>query len=184
VKAVALAALLVFGSLGSLASASAASPSFACTGNLSPTERTICADNSLAALDVALTAAYQKALAALPPESANSLDETRVGLTVTQKAWIAYRNSCGAGKACIAKAYQVRTGELTAGPNTPDVSCNDTVGAAAAALFVKQCKQVATATHPPCNAVNTCELIVSHNVNRCAFLGDQAPKFCAAYLKP
>jgi uncharacterized protein YecT (DUF1311 family) len=184
VKAGVLATLLVLGSLGLLASANAASPSFSCTGNLSPTEKTICSDDSLAALDVALTAAYKKALAALPEDSANSLDETRVGLTVTQKAWIAYRNTCGVNKVCIAKAYQVRTGELTAGPNTPDVPCNDTVGAAAAAFFVKHCTQVATATHPPCNAANTCELIVSHNANRCAFLGDQAPKFCAAYLKP
>jgi uncharacterized protein len=184
VKAGALATLLIFGCLGSLASANAASPSFSCTGDLSPPEKTICADDSLAVLDVALTAAYQKALAALPEDSANSLDETRLGLTVTQKAWIAHRNACGADKVCIAKAYQIRTGELTAGPNTPDVSCNDTVGAAAAALFVKQCTQVATATHPPCNAANSCELIVSHNVNRCAFLGDRSPKFCAAYLKP
>src|SRR5579871_4158089 len=180
-KAVALAALVI---MGSLAPAGAASPSFSCGGNLSATEKAICADDGLAALDVALTAAYQKALAALEPESANALDETRVGLTVTQKAWIAHRNACGANKGCIAKAYKVRTGELTAGPNTPDVSCTETVGAAAAAVFVQQCKQVATATHPPCNAQNTCELIVSHNANRCGFLGEFTPKFCASYLKP
>ncbi len=182
-KAVALAALLAFGLLGSLASADAASPSFSCTGNLSATEKAICADDSLAALDVALAAAYQKALAALPEDSANQADETRVGLTVTQKAWLAHRNACGADKVCIRKAYTLRTGELTAGPNTPDVACTETVGASAAAIFVQQCKQVATATHPPCNAVNTCELIVSHNANRCMFLGDQAPKFCTAYLR-
>ncbi len=180
-KAVIFTTLLV---LGSLASADAASPSFSCAGRLSPTEKAICGDDTLAALDVALTAAYQKALAAMPEDTANQLDETRLGLTVTQKAWIAHRNACGADKSCIAKVYKIRIGGLTAGPNTPDVSCNDTVGAAAAALLVKQCKQVATATHPPCNAVNTCELIVSHNANRCGFLGDQTPKFCTAYVKP
>ncbi len=180
-KAVALAVLLI---IGSLAPAGAAGPSFSCGGSLSPTEKAICADDGLAAQDVALTAAYQKALAALEPQSANSLDETRIGLTVTQRAWVAHRNACGADKACIGKAYRIRIGELTAGPNTPDVSCNETVGAAAAALFVQQCKQVATATHPPCNAANTCELIVSHNANRCGFLGERTPKFCAGYLKP
>ncbi len=176
-----LATLLV---LGSLAPAGAASPSFSCTGSLSPAEKAICADDGLAAQDVALAAAYRKALAALESESANALDETRIGLTVTQKAWIAHRNACGTDKACIGRAYKIRIGTLTAGSNTPDVSCNETVGAAAAALFVKQCKQVATATHPPCNAANTCELIVSHNANRCGFLGELTPKFCASYLKP
>jgi len=39
-------------------------------------------------------------------------------------------------------------------------------------------------THPPCNADNSCELIVSHNIFRCMVLGDQAPKFCAGLAKP
>jgi uncharacterized protein len=164
--------------------AMAAAPSFPCSGSLTPTEKTICSDDGLASLDVALAAAYKKALAALPPESGNSLDESRVGLIVTEKAWIAHRNQCGIDKACINKAYVVRTGELTAGPNAPDVACTETIGAAAAAQLVDQCKQVATATHPPCNAANSCELIASHNANRCGFLGSQAPKFCTAYLKP
>jgi uncharacterized protein len=162
----------------------AATPSFSCSGNLTPTEKTVCGDNNLAALDVALAAAYQKALASLPQSSGNSLDESRAGLIVTQRAWIAYRNQCGTDKSCISKAYSLRTGELTAGPNAPDVPCTSTIGAAAAAQLVEQCKQVATATRPPCNAANACELIASHNANRCAFLGDQAPKFCAAYLRP
>jgi uncharacterized protein len=178
----ALTALLLLCVL--LPSARAASPSFGCTGNLAPTEKTICADDSLAALDVAMAQAYKAKLASLPSDSGNSLDETRVGLTFTQKAWIAHRNSCGTDKACIAKAYRLRTGELTAGPNTPDVACSDTIGAAAANLLVKQCQQVATATHPPCNAANSCELIVSHNANRCGSLGNAAPKFCADYPHP
>ena len=88
-------------------------------------------------------------------------------------------------QACIRKAYAVRTGALTAGPNTPDTPCRDTVGAKQAALYVKQCLQVATETHPPCNADNTCELMISHNINRCAFLGDATvPKFCTTLPKP
>ena len=120
-KAVIFTTLLV---LGSLASADAASPVFL-RWPLSPTEKAICGDDTLAALDVALRR-FQKALAALPEDSANQLDETRIGLTVTQKAWIAHRNACGAEKSCIAKVCQIRVGGLTAGPNTPDVSCNDT----------------------------------------------------------
>jgi uncharacterized protein len=41
----------------------AATPSFSCTGNLTSTEKVICSDNGLAALDVALAAAYKSKLA-------------------------------------------------------------------------------------------------------------------------
>ena len=34
---------------------------------------------------------------------------------------------------------------------------------------------VAPETHPPCNALNTCEMIISHNIYRCSELGDGAP---------
>jgi uncharacterized protein len=161
--------------------AAAASPSFACGGALALTERVICADESLAALDVAMAAAYQKELAALPQESANQLEETRGGLMLVQKAWLAHRNQCGANKACIRRAYALRTRELTYSRTIPDVPCRDTIGAKAAAVLVRQCIQVKTATHPPCNAANSCELIASHNINRCQLAGDSAPKFCASY---
>ncbi len=177
----AVAALLVW---QLITPAVAATPSFPCTGRLSPTEKTVCADDSLAALDVALAAAYKAKLATLPANSANGLEETQPGLAFTQKAWLAYRNICRANASCIRKAYQARTAALTAGANTPDMPCRNTVGAKQAAVFVAQCKQVAPETHPPCNADNACELIVSHNITRCAQSGPGAPKFCAAYPRP
>jgi uncharacterized protein len=164
-----------------LSPAHAASPSFVCTGSLSATEKTICADDGLAALDVTLAAAYKAKFATLSPDSANALEETQAGLAFTQKAWIANRNACGADKSCIRKTYQLRTGALTAAENSPDVPCRSTVGAKQAAVFVRQCVQVSTETHPPCNADNACELILSHNITRCAEFGPGAPKFCAAY---
>jgi uncharacterized protein len=163
----------------------AAEPSFACAGNLTPTEAAICKNDDLAALDRALAAAFKSKLDGVPGVKAHSDDDDRDAIVIAQKAWIVHRNECGADKACIRKAYAVRTGALTAGPNTPDTPCRDTVGAKQAALYVQQCLQVATATHPPCNAENTCELIISHNIDRCAFLGDgHVPKFCAALPKP
>ena len=87
-------------------------------------------------------------------------------------------------RTCIYKAYIVRKTALTAGDNAKDTPCSDTVGAAQAAIYVKDCIAVATGTHPPCNADNTCELIVSHNIFGCTGLGGGAPKFCAAYVKP
>jgi len=164
--------------------ASAAAPSFSCSGPLNPTERVICADPDLAALDRAVATTYRNKFDGLPVESASALDEVVKSLVITQKAWLAYRDSCGADRGCILKAYEVRKASLAAGDNAKTMPCRDVVGAAQAAIYVKECVAVATETHPPCNAANDCELIVSHNIFRCTGLGDGAPKFCAAYTKP
>jgi uncharacterized protein len=178
-----LPAAALTASLICVAPAAAANPSFPCTGNLSPTEKAICADDGLAALDVALAAAYKNKLANPGPQD-YSLDDPRDAIPITQKAWLAHRNSCGPDKACIRNAYVIRTTALTAGANTKDTPCSDTVGAKQATVYVKQCISVAPETHPPCNALNTCEMIIAHNIYRCFELGDGAPKFCAAYPPP
>ena len=164
--------------------AATARPSFACSGALNPTEIAICADESLAALDRAVATAYRNKFDGLPVESADALDQVVKSLIITQKAWLAYRDSCGADHGCIYKAYRTRKAALIAGDDAKEVPCRDMVGAEQAAVFVKDCIAVATETHPPCNADNSCELIVSHNIFRCAGLGDGAPQFCAAYTKP
>jgi uncharacterized protein len=177
----ALAAVLM---AAAVAPAAAANPSFSCSGELKPTEKVICSDETLAGLDRTLATAYKNKFDGLPVESANALDEVVRSLAITQKAWLAHRNSCGTDWSCIRKAYATRIAALTASDNAKDVPCSDTVGAEQAAVYVQQCIAVATETHPPCNAQNSCELIVSHNVFRCAGLGDQTPKFCAAYAQP
>jgi hypothetical protein len=60
-------------------------------------------------------------------------------------------------------------------------SCNQAVGPAQAATYVSQCTQVSPATHPPCNAANSCALIISEIRRSCALIGAGAPSFCAAY---
>ncbi len=183
VIAVALAAPLL---LPSIRAASAAEPSFSCAGPVTPAEAAICKDDDLAALDRTLAAAFKAKLDAIAAGTAKADDDDRDAVVITQKAWIAHRNECGSDKACIRKAYALRIGALTAGPNRPYTPCRDTVGAKQAAVYVKQCLQVATAAHPPCNAENSCELIISHNIDHCGFLGDgnEVPKFCAALPKP
>jgi len=162
----------------------AATPSFSCTGVLTPTEAVICSDDSLAALDRALAAAYRNKFDGMPVESGNALEEVVRSLAITQKAWLAHRNACGTDRSCIRQAYRTRAAALTAAVDARNVPCRDTVGAQQAAVYVKDCIAVATETHPPCNADNSCELIVSHNHFRCSSLGDSAPKSCAAYLAP
>jgi uncharacterized protein len=161
-----------------------AHPSFACSGSLNPTETAICTDESLAALDRTVTTAYRNKFDGLPVESADALDQLVKSLIITQKAWTAHRNSCGADHTCIYRAYRIRKAALTSGDDAKAVSCRDMVGIEQAAVYVKDCIAVGSETHPPCNADNACELIVSHNIFRCAGLGDGAPKFCAAYTKP
>jgi uncharacterized protein len=179
--AAALGTLLMVQSMGS---AGAANPSFACTGAITPTEKVICSDDTLAALDRALATAYRNKFDGLPVESADALDEVVKSLVITQRAWLAHRDSCGTDTACVYNAYIVRKRTLVAGDDAKDTPCRDTVGAEQAAIFVKECIAVALETHPPCNADNSCELIVSHNILRCTDLGAGAPQFCAAYVKP
>jgi uncharacterized protein len=173
----ALAALLIG---QSVPPAAAASPSFACTGSLLPTEAAICANDSLAALDRSLTAIYDSKLGTLPTSQ-------REELASAEKAWLAERNSCGANTSCINNAYLVRIGQLGGVPPSPanaatgETSCNQAVGPAQAATYVSQCTQVSAATHPPCNAANSCALIISEIRRSCALIGAGAPSFCAAY---
>jgi uncharacterized protein len=170
--------------LASALPAVAATPSFDCSGMLTPTEMVICSDGSLAALDRAVANAYRNKFDGMPIESANALDEVVKSLVITQKAWMAHRDACGTDRTCIYKAYAVRKAALTAGDNAKDTPCRDTVGAEQAAIYVEECIATATETHPPCNTDNACEPIVSHNIFRCNGLGGQAPKFCAAYTRP
>lgn len=60
------------------------------------------------------------------------------------------------------------------------VSCRAQVGAARAALYVNQCLAITTATHPPCNADNACEVIGQHIQYMCA-RDPHAPIWCQAY---
>ena len=155
--------------------ATAATPSFSCAANLAPTEAVICSDDSLATLDRQLASAYAKMYASFPANE-------RSTLTSVEKAWVAQRNACRTDKTCIRNAYLARLKQLGGAPQAPvQISCAAGVGAKQAAIYVKQCTEVSTATHPPCNASNTCALIISEIRRGCAMIGSRAPAFCAAY---
>lgn len=85
--------------------AAAAGPSFSCTGNLLPTERTICANSNLAALDVALASLYQNVYN-------KTSGAARDKLVAAEKAWIATRNSCSTNVTCITNVYRQRIAQL------------------------------------------------------------------------
>jgi uncharacterized protein len=153
-----------------------ANPSFACTGSLLPAEAVVCSDVSLAALDRTLAADYKSKIDSLPASQ-------RTALESAEKTWISQRNSCGTNKSCISNAYQARIGQLLAAAQAPPAaaSCVASVGAAQANIYVSQCTEVTTATHPPCNTANACALIISEISRGCGLIGAGAPAFCAAY---
>lgn len=61
-------------------------------------------------------------------------------------------------------------------------TCQAQIGDAAAQRLVERCLAVSPATHPPCNAQNTCEMIQGEIDRACALYGpdETKPKECAA----
>jgi hypothetical protein len=66
-------------------------------------------------------------------------------------------------------------------PGVKDKSCVRAVGKQRSDQLVKQCLQVSPASHPPCNAQNSCELITDEIRRSCGLLGRDAPAFCGGY---
>jgi hypothetical protein len=77
-------------------------------------------------------------------------------------------------------------------------SCRETAGEKLSKQYVSQCLEVSPATHPPCNAANSCDLITSEIARGCQMIhqslvddpkvghgkdGLKEPKYCAGYLK-
>lgn len=56
------------------------------------------------------------------------------------------------------------------------LSCAQKMGDPRATLLAKQCRQVSGATHPPCNASNSCDMMVAHVTSSCELLGAEGAK--------
>ena len=86
-------ALLLLG-----AAVPSAKPSFSCSGRVSPTEATICADPELAAWDRAIAKIYRLT------------DRSDPGIATRQSAWLSKRDRCGAKRTCVLAAYHTWPG--------------------------------------------------------------------------
>jgi hypothetical protein len=60
-------------------------------------------------------------------------------------------------------------------------TCSQSVGDDQARRMVNHCLAVSTGTHPPCNATNSCQLLIDEIKRGCAVAGTSAPAFCDAY---
>ncbi|WP_353861139.1 lysozyme inhibitor LprI family protein [Azospirillum formosense] len=114
-------ALLALGLLALPTAAGAAG--FPCSKAATPTEKAICADPALSALDERLAASYRAALEQL---SGASPEEGAAGTAVKadQRAWLRDRDSCRADTACLRRAYDGRVAVLSfrsdpAAPSSP-----------------------------------------------------------------
>ncbi|MEM8958424.1 MAG: hypothetical protein AAGC86_11480 [Pseudomonadota bacterium] len=88
--------------------APSAAQSFDCTKAGNETEKTICSDRMLGALDMGMSDAYSSAV-----QTARGLgggDEDT--LHRTQRAWVQNRNRCGADISCLAASYTTRLEQL------------------------------------------------------------------------
>jgi hypothetical protein len=72
--------------------------------------------------------------------------------------------------------------EVTPVASSSAGSCTQAVGAERAQRLVRECLQVSSATHPPCNAENSCALIIDEIKRGCGLLGSRdTPGFCNEY---
>jgi hypothetical protein len=81
----------------------------------------------------------------------------------------------------VACAPRNRDAAANAAPLASSDACSKSAGASKAERLVKQCLEVSPATHPPCNAANSCDLITDEITRGCAMMRKNAPSFCAEY---
>lgn len=80
-------------------------PSFNCTGRLNATEARICANPTLAQLDLNMVSTYRWLSGQLGPGERNRLKQD-------QRNWLGQRNRCGANDSCIEGQISERIGAL------------------------------------------------------------------------
>jgi uncharacterized protein len=96
----------------------AQSSSVDCSKPHQPSERAVCANGALRALDAQAGAYYSMLLEAKPATEGSAVSEFRDGLQAEDEAWRRdTRDACGAQVACLTQAYQHRIDALRASAN-------------------------------------------------------------------
>ncbi len=115
--------------------------------------------------------------------TAQQIDKLVNGLSLngaTSTAWTKIRQELGQ----VEVAFGLPKSTLlpaTSTPATSSSSCRLAVGDERAKRLVEECSQVSTAMHTPCNAENSCVLIIDEIKRGCAVLGRDAPQYCLEY---
>ncbi len=88
-------------------------------------------------------------------------------LAILISAALATAAGAGAAKPGV-KAQTERAFAAAAAVGASPASCAQSLGKARALSLVRYCRYVSSATHPPCNTANACEVIVDHIRQTCA----------------
>lgn len=94
--------------------------------------------------------------------------------------------------AVVASTAPAKAAAAPSGPDAPaaaappgaPLSCAAEIGAAAAAGRVATCREVSPATHPPCNAANSCAQIDDEIARSCALFDGKGPPMAGCEPAP
>lgn len=78
-----------------------------------------------------------------------------------------------------AAAQKPATQKLSGNPDKG--TCTQAVGAVKAKVLVDRCLEMSGSSHPPCNAENSCRLMMDEIKNGCKQSGAAAPQYCKEY---
>ncbi len=123
----------------------------------------------------------------LPPvrSTADQIDQVVRTLNLgpqTTSRWEKIQTELQQISAAFGIQYPVAGNPRGISPYGSDASCNQSVGPERANRMVQDCLAVSPATHPPCNAQNSCSLIIDEIKRGCSLLQPRsAPAFCSEY---
>src|SRR5467141_2118383 len=114
-----------------------------------------------------------------PRRSYPHVEPSMIGMAPCMEGstWGYDRRGVWVDRGCNGEFLVQAVSELGAGDSSGK-SWAKTVSKPVANELVRQCLQVSPATHPPCNAQNSCKLIEDEIQRGCGLLGANAPAFC------
>ena len=116
--------------------------------------------------------------------SANDINALVYSLSLgkrTTSSWAKIRTELSQVANAVGVAPPNSDGSGAVSRNSDGPACEQAVGAERARKLVDECMQVSPATHPPCNAKNSCVLIIDEIKRGCGMLAANAPAFCNEY---
>ncbi len=117
--------------------------------------------------------------------TANQIDQVVTNVDLgpkTASRWQKIQTELQQISSAFGVAYPTAENPRAVTPYGSDASCNQSAGQERANRMVQDCLAVSPATHPPCNAQNSCVLIVDEIKRSCSLLDSRnAPALCNDY---
>jgi len=82
--------------------------------------------------------------------------------------------------ATSASAAAAKAAEKALAPAGKEKSCGEEIGAQRARVLVERCAEASAATHPPCNAMNPCQMMIDEIKRNCV-LQKLTDSYCKEY---